>query len=127
MRAQLGQGGRAPSRVGVRGDPPGPRLHEQRVADPPLRVLAAVPELEVLTLPDAAQCCGGSGMYTLVEPALSRAVLAPKLEAPRAAAPDAVATGNPGCVMQIGAGLRAPGASLPALHPVQLPAPPDRP
>jgi len=101
-------------------DPPCHLLHAQRIADPPLRVLAAVPELEVLTLPDAAQCCGGAGMYTLVEPAFSRAVLAPKLEALRAAAPDAVATGNPGCVMQIGAGLRAAGLTCPAVHPVEL-------
>jgi len=101
-------------------DPPCHLLHAQRIADPPLRVLAAVPDLEVLTLPDAAQCCGGAGMYTLVEPALSRAVLAPKLEALRAAAPDAVATGNPGCVMQIGAGLRAAGLSYPVVHPVEL-------
>ncbi len=101
-------------------DPPCHLLHAQRIADPPLRVLAAVPGLEVLTLPDAAQCCGGAGMYTLVEPALSRAVLAPKLEALRAAAPDAVATGNPGCVMQIGAGLRAAGLSYPVVHPVEL-------
>jgi glycolate dehydrogenase iron-sulfur subunit len=101
-------------------DPPCHLLHAQRIADPPLRVLAAVPELEVLTLPDAAQCCGGAGMYTLVEPDLSRAVLAPKLEALRAAAPDAVATGNPGCVMQIGAGLRAAGLALPVVHPVEL-------
>ncbi len=101
-------------------DPPCHLLHAQRIADSPLRVLAAVPGLEVLTLPDAAQCCGGAGMYTLVEPALSRAVLAPKLEALRAAAPDAVATGNPGCVMQIGAGLRAAGLSCPVVHPVEL-------
>jgi len=101
-------------------DPPCHLLHAQRIAEPPLRVLAAVPGLEVLTLPDAAQCCGGAGMYTLVEPALSRAVLAPKLEALRAAAPDAVATGNPGCVMQIGAGLRAARLSYPVVHPVEL-------
>lgn len=101
-------------------DPPCHLLHAQRIADPPLRVLAAIPELEVLTLPDAAQCCGGAGMYTLVEPALSRTILATKLEALRAAAPDAVATGNPGCVMQIGAGLRAAGLSCPVVHPVEL-------
>ena len=101
-------------------DPPCHLLHAQRVSDPPLQVLAAIPGLEVLTLPDAAQCCGGAGMYTLVEPALSRAVLAPKLETLRAAAPDAVATGNPGCVMQLGAGLRAAGLTLPAVHPVEL-------
>ena len=101
-------------------DPPCHLLHAQRIADAPLRVLAAIPGLEVVTLPDAAQCCGGAGMYTLVEPRLSRAVLAPKVEALRAAAPDAVATGNPGCVMQIGAGLRAAGCAVPAVHPVEL-------
>jgi glycolate dehydrogenase iron-sulfur subunit len=101
-------------------DPPCHLLHAQRIADPPLRVLAAIPDLEVLTLADAAQCCGGAGMYTLVEPRLSRAVLAPKIETLRAAAPDLVATGNPGCVMQIGAGLRAAGLAIPAVHPVEL-------
>jgi glycolate oxidase iron-sulfur subunit len=101
-------------------DPPCHLLHAQRVADAPLQVLAAIPGLVVLTLPDAAQCCGGAGMYTLVEPDLSRAVLAPKLEALRAAAPDAVATGNPGCVMQLGAGLRAAGLTPPVVHPIEL-------
>ena len=112
------KGAAIPGRVAY--DPPCHLLHAQRIADPPLRVLAGVPELEVLTLPDAAQCCGGAGMYTLVEPRLSRAVLAPKLETLRAAAPDLVATGNPGCVMQIGAGLRAAGLTIPAVHPVEL-------
>jgi glycolate oxidase iron-sulfur subunit len=49
-------------------------------------------------------------------------VLDEKLRAFRAARPalDAVATGNPGCLMQIGAGLRTSGLGIPALHPVEL-------
>src|SRR5213083_440263 len=90
-------------------DPPCHLLHAQRVAEAPLAVLGAIPVLRLLTVPDAEQCCGSAGLFTLVQPAMSRAVLAPKLERLRAAAPQVVATGNPGCVVQLGAGLRAAG------------------
>ena len=101
-------------------DPPCHLLHAQRVADAPLAVLAAIPVLQLLTVPDAEQCCGSAGLFTLVQPAMSRAVLAPKLERLRAAAPQVVATGNPGCVMQLGAGLRAAGVRATVCHPVEL-------
>ncbi|MBI1966919.1 MAG: (Fe-S)-binding protein [Gemmatimonadetes bacterium] len=101
-------------------DPPCHLLHAQRVAEPPLKLLAAIPGLDIVQTADAAQCCGSAGLFTLVQPEMSRAVLAPKLEQLRAAAPQVVATGNPGCVMQLGAGLRA--ADIPAVvrHPVEL-------
>jgi glycolate oxidase iron-sulfur subunit len=51
---------------------------------------------------------------------MSRAVLARKVDALGEAAPDVVASGNPGCVMQIGAGLRAAGRKTPVVHPVEL-------
>ena len=101
-------------------DPPCHLLHAQRVADAPLAVLAAIPVLQLLTVPDAEQCCGSAGLFTLVQPAMSRAVLAPKLERLRAAAPQVVATGNPGCAMQLGAGLRAAGVRATVCHPVEL-------
>ena len=69
---------------------------------------------------DSALCCGSAGLYTLLEPSLSRDVLAPKIAALMPALPDVVATGNPGCLMQIGAGLRAAGANVPVRHPVEL-------
>ena len=101
-------------------DPPCHLLHAQRVAEAPLAVLGAIPVLRLLTVPDAEQCCGSAGLFTLVQPAMSRAVLAPKLERLRAAAPQVVATGNPGCVMQLGAGLRAAGVRAALCHPVEL-------
>ena len=110
----------APVDVQVAYDPPCHLLHAQRIADEPLRVLAAIPVLRVMSLPDAAQCCGSAGLFTLLEPAMSRAVLAPKLASLRAAAPQVVATGNPGCVMQLGAGLAASGVATAVRHPVEL-------
>jgi glycolate oxidase iron-sulfur subunit len=101
-------------------DPPCHLLHAQRVADPPHRVLGAIPVLRLVPTPDAAQCCGSAGLFTLVEPAMSWAVLAPKLAALREAAPQVVATGNPGCLMQLGAGLAAAGMRADVRHPVEL-------
>src|SRR5207248_2611834 len=110
----------APVDVQVAYDPPCHLLHAQRIADEPLRVLAAIPALRIVPLSAAAQCCGSAGLSTLLEPAMSRAVLAPKLASLRAAAPHVVATGNPGCLMQLGAGLAASGLSAGVRHPVEL-------
>ena len=101
-------------------DPPCHLLHAQRIAEPPLRVLAAIPVLRVISTPDAAQCCGSAGLFTLLEPGMSRAVLMPKLASLRDAAPQIVATGNPGCLMQLGAALAAAGIAAQARHPVEL-------
>src|SRR5438445_616175 len=101
-------------------DPPCHLLHAQRVAEAPQRLLGAIPVLQLVATPDAAQCCGSAGLFTLVEPAMSRAVLAPKLATLREAAPQVVATGNPGCLMQLGAGLAAAGIAAAARHPVEL-------
>src|SRR3989442_1019106 len=101
-------------------DPPCHLLHAQRIAEAPLRVLEAIPVLQLVPTADAALCCGSAGLFTLVEPAMSRAVLAPKLASIRDAGPQIVATGNPGCLMQLGAGLAAAGVAAVPRHPVEL-------
>jgi glycolate oxidase iron-sulfur subunit len=56
----------------------------------------------------------------MLEPEMSRDVLKTKLEYLRQAAPQVVATGNPGCLMQLGAGLAAAGIRAQVRHPVEL-------
>jgi glycolate oxidase iron-sulfur subunit len=94
--------------------------HAQRVVAPPLAVLGAVPGLTLVPLTDSDQCCGSAGIYNLVEPGVSNAVLEPKLANIRATGAPLVATGNPGCLMQIGAGLRRAGIAAKSVHPVDL-------
>jgi glycolate oxidase iron-sulfur subunit len=96
--------------------------HAQRVHAAPLAVLGAIPGLRVRMLPGADRCCGSAGIYSLLQPEMSQRVLAEKIETLRRADPplDAVVTGNPGCLMQIGAGLRAAGAAIAVMHPVEL-------
>ncbi|MFP5354969.1 MAG: heterodisulfide reductase-related iron-sulfur binding cluster, partial [Gemmatimonadota bacterium] len=86
----------------------------------PLAVLGAIPGLQLMPLADADQCCGSAGIYNLVEPEVSDAVLSPKLARIAETGADLVATGNPGCLMQIGAGLARAGSPARAVHPVDL-------
>jgi glycolate oxidase iron-sulfur subunit len=95
-------------------------LHAQRVEQPPLAVLAAIPGTEVRIVGKADECCGGAGIYGITHPELGGEIGRDKVAAVRACAADAVVTPNPGCMMQIGAGLRMEGALEGVLHPVEL-------
>lgn len=107
-------------RMTVAVDPPCHLQHAQRVIDEPLKMLQAIPELEACTPAGAAQCCGSAGVYSVVEPELSQQVLSPKIASLEATGADAIATANPGCVMQIGAGILASGRAVPVLHPIEF-------
>jgi glycolate oxidase iron-sulfur subunit len=101
-------------------DAPCHLMHAQRVTTPPLRVLAAVPGLSLVPLAGSEHCCGSAGIYNLVEPDVSDTVLAPKLVNIADTHASLVATGNPGCLMQIGAGLHRAGSRARVVHPVDL-------
>jgi glycolate oxidase iron-sulfur subunit len=101
-------------------DAPCHLLHAQRIASPPLRVLGAVPGLTLVPLEGSEHCCGSAGIYNLVEPDVSTTVLAPKLAHIAETRAALVTTGNPGCLMQIGAGLRQAGSDVRVVHPVDL-------
>jgi glycolate oxidase iron-sulfur subunit len=101
-------------------DAPCHLVHAQRVSAPPLKVLAAIPGLTLVPLFDAEQCCGAAGLYNLLEPDVSAAVLKPKIEHIDRTNATLVATGNPGCHMQIGAGLQRSGSAARTVHPVDL-------
>jgi glycolate oxidase iron-sulfur subunit len=112
----------APLELDVAYDAPCHLQHAQRVHDAPLAVLGAIPGLSLRLLPGSDRCCGSAGIYSVLRPAMARAVLASKIDAIAAAEPRprVVATGNPGCLMQIGAGLLAAGLDIPVAHPVEL-------
>ncbi len=112
----------APVELDVAYDAPCHLQHAQRVQQAPLAVLRAIPGLRLHVLPDSDRCCGSAGIYSLLHPAMARSVLDAKIRGlelvePR---PRIVATGNPGCLMQIGAGLAAAGLPIRVAHPVEL-------
>jgi glycolate oxidase iron-sulfur subunit len=111
-------GAPVPARVAY--DHPCHLLHAQGVERAPLDVLAAVPDLEIRVVANAAECCGGAGIYGITHPELGGSIGRDKVASVRAEAADLVCTANPGCMMQIGAGLRMEGASEGVVHPVEL-------
>jgi glycolate oxidase iron-sulfur subunit len=95
-------------------------LHAQNVMQQPLEVLAAIPEVEVRVVANADECCGGAGIYGMTHPELGGQIGRDKVEAVRAEGAALACTPNPGCMMQIGAGLRMVGAAEGVVHPVEL-------
>ena len=101
-------------------DAPCHLYHAQRITQAPIDVLKAVPGLELVPLRGSDSCCGGAGIYNLQHPELSAEILADKLAAIRESGADTVATANPGCIMQIGAGVRMNRMPVEVIHPVEL-------
>jgi glycolate oxidase iron-sulfur subunit len=94
--------------------------HAQGVRAQPRQLLAAIPELELLEIPEGAICCGSAGIYNLVQQDAAnelgdrKAGLIASLDA------DVVVTGNPGCILQLQASLERAGKKIPVLHTIQL-------
>lgn len=101
-------------------DAPCHLFHAQRVTNAPLDVLARVPGLTLVPLPRADECCGGAGIYGLLHQDLGGRILKDKIDAVASTHADAVATPNPGCMMQIGAGLIVHDRDIAVLHPIEL-------
>jgi glycolate oxidase iron-sulfur subunit len=94
--------------------------HAQRVRTEPRRLLQSIPGLELLEPKEWEICCGSAGIYNLLEPEAAAELGRRKVGNLLATDPEAVAAGNPGCVLQIAAYLRAAGQPLPVYHPMQL-------
>jgi glycolate oxidase iron-sulfur subunit len=94
--------------------------HAQRVEAEPRAALAQIPGLTVLEPAEQEICCGSAGLYNLVQPDAARELGRRKADHVLATEPDAYASGNPGCLLQITAALRRAGRPLPAFHPIEL-------
>jgi glycolate oxidase iron-sulfur subunit len=94
--------------------------HAQRIREQPRSLLRRVEGLELVEMAGADVCCGSAGTYNLTQPDYADALQAAKVEAVLATRPDAVVTANPGCMLQIEAGLRDRGRALPVLHVVEV-------
>lgn len=94
--------------------------HGQAVGSAPQRCMDRVPGIRRAPLERADECCGGAGIYGLLHPRLGGWILDDKLDDIQRSGAALVATGNPGCMMQIGAGLLLRGDERPVVHPIEL-------
>ncbi|MBV8116768.1 MAG: 4Fe-4S dicluster domain-containing protein [Candidatus Eremiobacteraeota bacterium] len=94
--------------------------HAQRVTGAPRRLLERIPGLRLIEMREASVCCGGAGTYNLTQPEMSGRLRARKVDAIVQTGARVVATANPGCAMQITAGLRAANYDADVKHVVEL-------
>jgi glycolate oxidase iron-sulfur subunit len=95
-------------------------VHGQKIRRQPRELLAQIPGLTVVDLPESDWCCGSAGIYNLTQPEMATRLLHRKVDNVRATGAEAVVTANPGCILQIQQGLTAHGASIRVLHIVEL-------
>ncbi len=95
-------------------------VHAQRVSAAPRRLLAQVPGLQLVEMNESSVCCGSAGVYNLAEPEMSQRLQKRKVENVRKTAATFVATANPGCAMQVAAGLRDAGLNANVKHVVEI-------
>ena len=101
-------------------DDPCHLLHGQKVRDQPRALLAAIPGLEIIPLEEADWCCGSAGTYNVTQPDLAQSILDRKIANIVRTGADTVVTANPGCLMQIQAGLRKAGHKVRVVHLLDL-------
>lgn len=94
--------------------------HAQRVRTQPRSLLGSIPSLEVVEIAESAICCGSAGIYNLVQSKTADTLGDRKAELIAPLKPDVVATGNPGCILQMTAALARRGENTRVLHTIQL-------
>jgi glycolate oxidase iron-sulfur subunit len=94
--------------------------HGQKITRPPRELLQAIPGLNFVELSESNWCCGSAGIYNITQPEMSQKLLNRKLLNVKNSGATVVASANPGCSMQLEAGLRKEGGSIKVKHPISL-------
>jgi glycolate dehydrogenase iron-sulfur subunit len=88
--------------------------HGQKITEQPKALLRRA-GFEVVDVAEGHLCCGSAGTYNILQPKLAHALMERKVRNIEATKPDVIATGNIGCISQIGSGTK-----IPIVHTVEL-------
>ncbi|MCX6870767.1 MAG: (Fe-S)-binding protein [Verrucomicrobia bacterium] len=94
--------------------------HGQKISAQPRSLLRAIPGVRLVELAEAAWCCGSAGIYNLTQPEMAGQLLQRKVNHIVTTRAQVVATGNPGCLLQLINGCRDRGLEMRVAHPVTL-------
>jgi glycolate oxidase iron-sulfur subunit len=95
-------------------------LHGQRVKNPPRQLLRAIPSLEFVELPYSEICCGSAGVYNVTQTEAALDLLADKMRNASDTRAQIIATANPGCLLQLRAGVKLHNTNQEVLHVIEL-------
>lgn len=109
-----------PLHIRVTYDDPCHLCHAQGISRQPRALLQQIPGIDYVELPEASWCCGSAGTYNVTQPAMAETILRDKVEHVRETGADVVASANPGCMLQLEAGLRRYGVKGKVRHVSEL-------
>lgn len=94
--------------------------HGQEIRQQPREILRSIPGIKFVELPESEWCCGSAGIYNITHPELAAKLLERKMRNIAATGATVVASGNPGCTIQLLHGASRGGRRLAVEHPVTL-------
>jgi glycolate oxidase iron-sulfur subunit len=94
--------------------------HGQKIRSAPRQLLKRVPGLTIKEMRLSDMCCGSAGIYNVVHTDMSMSLLAKKMEAVNATGAERIATANPGCMLQLRAGVTRHGRGQRVSHVVEI-------
>jgi len=94
--------------------------HGQKIKAAPRTLLRAIPGIKFVEMPNADVCCGSAGIYNIIHNEMAMAILEKKMGYVNMVSPEVIATANPGCMLQLQAGVAKYGSSQRVLHVVEL-------
>lgn len=94
--------------------------HAQRVMAAPRTLLAKVPGVKLISLPESDMCCGAAGTYNLTQPEMATRLAERKLKHIASTGAPTCVTGNVGCAMHIDSEAQARAMNLKVMHPVEI-------
>jgi glycolate oxidase iron-sulfur subunit len=94
--------------------------HGQKIKQQPRKLLQSIPGITLVNLKESDFCCGSAGIYNITNQDMGAILLQRKIDNVAATGATTLATGNPGCMMQIALGARERGLDIEVVHPVQL-------
>ncbi|HYM68476.1 MAG TPA: heterodisulfide reductase-related iron-sulfur binding cluster [bacterium] len=95
-------------------------LHGQGIRRQPRDLLRRIPGLELVELEGSDRCCGSAGIYNVVQPGYSRRILDEKMDAVARTGAEMLVAPNPGCMLQLAAGVRMHGLATEVHHLIDL-------
>ncbi len=95
-------------------------LHGQKIKAAPRQLLETIPGLVFREMPMSDHCCGSAGIYNVLQPDMALTLLKEKMECVKSVHPAVIATANPGCLLQLEAGVQKWGNGQRVMHVVEL-------
>lgn len=92
----------------------------QGITEQPRELLRSLSGIDFVELPESDRCCGGAGVYSIINRDISLKILDRKMTNVKKTGADVLATSCPACMIQLSYGAKRAGLNVTVMHVNQL-------